>query len=122
MTVTIGAQSGNFELNVMYPAAAHNLIESIELLGNVSKNFAEKSVNLLTVNEENIADKVIKNPILVTALNPLIGYDLAAKIAKKSYAENRSLIDVAEEMCDLSRAELEKALDPIKMTKGGFVE
>jgi fumarate hydratase class II len=65
---------------------------------------------------------VEKNPILVTALNPIIGYDKAAKIAKKAYAEGRALKDVAKEMTDLSDEELNKALDPIKMTKGGFTE
>ncbi len=122
VTVSIGAQSGNFELNVMFPVVAHNLIESIQLLGKASANFAEKSVDLLEVNEENVNDKVGKNPILVTALNPLIGYDLAAKIAKTAYAEKRALIDVAKEMCDLSEDELKKALDPMKMTKGGFTD
>jgi fumarate hydratase class II len=63
-----------------------------------------------------------KNPILVTALNPIIGYDLAARIAKKAYKEDRSLKDVALEMTDLSEAELDNALDPIKMTLGGFTE
>ncbi len=120
VTVNIAGQSGNFELNVMYPVACHNLIESIELLGRVSLNFAQKSVDLLTVNEENCKDKLFKNPILVTALNPIIGYDLAAKIAKRAYAENRSLIDVALEDTDLSKEDLEKYLDPVKMTKGGF--
>ncbi len=120
-TITIAAQSGNFELNVMFPVVAHNLIESINLLGNVSANFASKSVSLVKVNTDNVADKVNKNPILVTALNPLIGYDLAAKIAKKAYAEKRALLEVAKEMCDLSEDELKKALDPMKMTLGGFV-
>ena len=72
--------------------------------------------------EDHIETLVGKNPILVTTLNPLIGYDLAAKIAKKAFAENRALKEVALEMCDLSEAELAKALDPARMTKGGFVE
>jgi fumarate hydratase class II len=120
VTVNVAGQSGNFELNVMYPVACHNIMESIELLGRVSANFAEKSVDLLVVNEQNCKDKLFKNPILVTALNPIIGYDLAAKIAKRAYAENRSLIDVALEDTDLSKEDLEKYLDPVKMTKGGF--
>jgi len=119
VTVSIAAQSGNFELNVMMPVAAHNLLESIELLGNACRNFSRMSVSKVKVNEANIKEKLYKNPILVTALNPIIGYDLAAKIAKKSYAENRSLLEVAKEMTTLSEAELIKALDPIKMTKGG---
>jgi fumarate hydratase class II len=120
--VTIGAQSGNFELNVMVPLVAQNLISSICLLGNACQNFAKMSVSKVKINEKNVNDKLYKNPILVTALNPIIGYDLAAKIAKKSYAENRSLLDVAKEMTNLSEAELLKALDPMKMTKGGFTE
>lgn len=122
MTVAVGAQSGNFELNVMFPVVAHNVLESIELLANASQNFARQSVAHVKINEKGVKEKLYKNPILVTALNPIIGYDLAAKIAKKSYAENRSLIDVAKEMTSLSEEELIKALDPMKMTKGGFSE
>jgi fumarate hydratase class II len=121
-TVTIAAQSGNFELNVMFPVVAHNLLESLELLAASCVNFAKQSVDLLTVNVEEINERLHKNPILVTALNPVIGYDLAAKIAKKAYAEKRSLIDVAKEMTTLSEKELLNVLDPLKMTKGGFVE
>ncbi len=121
-TVTIAAQSGNFELNVMFPVVAHNLLMASELLANSITNFADRSVNLVQVNKENIEQQLTRNPILVTALNPLIGYDLAAKIAKRAYAENRPLKEVALEMCDLSEEELDKALDPMKMTRGGFVE
>ena len=121
-TVTIAGQAGNFELNVMLPVVAHNLLESINILANAARNLADRSVSRLKVRKENIASMVEKNPILVTALNPIIGYDKAAKIAKKAYAEGRALKDVAKEMTDLSDEELEKALDPIKMTKGGFTE
>lgn len=120
--VTIGGQSGNFELNVMLPLIAHNLLQSIKIISNASRNFAEKSVKGFTVKRERIEQMVGKNPILVTALNPLIGYDKAAKIAKKAFAENRAVMDVAREMTDLSDEELEKALDPMSMTKGGFVD
>jgi fumarate hydratase, class II len=120
--IAIGGLSGNFELNVMLPMVAHNLLESINLLGNACNNFAERSVSRIVVRKENIKDKLEKNPILVTALNPVIGYDLAAKIAKKAYAEERSVVDVALEMTDLSEEELRKALNPIKMTYGGFTE
>ena len=120
--ITVGGLNGNFELNVMLPVVAHNLLESIRLIGNVATNFAERSVSKLIVREKNIAEKVGRNPILVTALNPIIGYDLAAKIAKKAYAEDRALKDVALEMTDLTEAELDKALDLIVMTKGGFTE
>ncbi len=121
-TVTIGGQAGNFELNVMLPVVAHNLLESINILANAARNLADRSVSRLTVKKEHIADMVGRNPILVTALNPIIGYDLAAKIAKKAFAESRPLKEVAKEMTDLSDEELDKALDPIKMTKGGFTE
>lgn len=121
-SVTIGGQAGNFELNVMLPVVAHNLLESIELLANAARNFADRSVSRIKVKKEEIAEMVGKNPILVTALNPIIGYDLAAKIAKKAFAEKRALKEVAKEMTDLSDEELDNALDPIKMTKGGFTE
>lgn len=120
--VTIGGQSGNFELNVMLPLIAHNLLESIKILGNAAKNFAERSVKGFKVKEDRIKKMVGKNPILVTALNPLIGYDKAAKIAKKAFAEDRAVLDVAKEMTDLSEEELKKALEPLSMTKGGFTE
>ncbi|WP_020401682.1 class II fumarate hydratase [Gracilimonas tropica] len=120
--ITIGGQAGNFELNVMLPVVAHNLLESIQILANAARNLADRSVSRLKVKKEAIADMVGRNPILVTALNPIIGYDLAAKIAKKAFAEGRPLKEVAKEMTDLSDEELDKALDPIKMTKGGFTE
>ncbi|MFO7800612.1 class II fumarate hydratase [Rhodohalobacter sp.] len=115
-TITIAGQSGNFELNVMLPVVAHNLLQSIEILANAARNFAERSVSGLEARRDVISQMVGKNPILVTALNPLIGYDKAAKIAKKAFAENRSVMDVSREMTDLSVEELEKALDPINMT------
>lgn len=120
--ITIAAQSGNFELNVMFPLVAHNLLQSIGILTGASRNFADKSVATLTVRREEIREMVGKNPILVTALNPLIGYDAAAKIAKTAYAENRAVLEVAREMTDLSEEELRSALDPMKMTEGGFPE
>lgn len=121
-TITIAGQSGNFELNVMFPIVAHNLLESIGILASASRNFADKSVATLTVRREEIRQMVGKNPILVTALNPIIGYDVAAKIAKTAYAENRAVLEVAREMTDLSDEELRIALDPMKMTEGGFPE
>lgn len=121
-TITIAGQSGNFELNVMLPVVAYNLNQSIQLLGAAAKNFARRSVSDLIVKAEDIAERVGMNPILVTALNPIIGYDLAAKIAKKAFAEKRQLKEVTLEMTDLTEAEVDKALDPIKMTRGGFTE
>jgi len=114
-TITIAGQSGNFQLNVMLPLVAHTLLQSIETLSNVSRLLADKAIAGFTVNEDNINSALAKNPILVTALNTVIGYELGAKIAKTAYAEKRAVIDVAEEMTDLSRKELEVLLDPKKM-------
>ncbi|MCK9420302.1 MAG: class II fumarate hydratase [Nitrospirae bacterium] len=120
--ITIANQHGNFELNVMLPVIAHNLLQSITLLGNASRLLADKAIAGFTVNQERIAGLVDKNPILVTALNPVIGYDKAAQIAKKAYAEGRALKDVAAEMTGMSKEELNKLLDPKKMTEGGTAE
>ncbi|MDH5518055.1 MAG: class II fumarate hydratase [Gammaproteobacteria bacterium] len=121
-TITVAGQSGNFQLNVMLPVIAYNLLQSIEILATASKTLAAKAIKDFTVNEENIKSALDKNPILVTALNPVIGYELGAKIAKTAYAENRAVIDVADEMTDLSRSELEKILNPMQLTKGGITE
>ena len=119
-TITIGGQSGNFQLNVMLPVIAFNLIQSIELLSNAARVLADKAIKGFTVNHDNINNALSANPILVTALNPVIGYELGAKIAKTAYAEKRPVLEVAKELCDLTEAELKKLLDPAKMTKGGI--
>ncbi|HLR76886.1 MAG TPA: lyase family protein, partial [Balneolaceae bacterium] len=120
--VAVAGQAGNFELNVMLPVVAHNLLQSIEILANAADNFAKRSVSRLSVNEERIADMVERNPVLVTALNPVIGYDKGSKIAKKAFKEKRPVKEVAREITDLSDEELDELLDPIKMTKGGFMD
>ncbi|MBL4797837.1 MAG: class II fumarate hydratase [Oleispira sp.] len=119
-TITIAGQSGTFELNVMLPLIARNLLESIQLIGNVSRLLADKAISSFAVNEENLKLALSRNPILVTALNPIIGYLKAAEIAKLAYKEGRPVIDVAEENCDLSREELQRLLDPAKLTLGGL--
>jgi fumarate hydratase class II len=118
--ITVGGQSGNFELNVMLPMIGYNLLKSIELLSNISKLLAEKAIVSFTVRPDNLNTALARNPILVTALNPIIGYAKAAEIAKQAYKENRAVIDVALENTDLSRAELEQLLDPTKLTYGGL--
>ncbi len=120
VSVAVGAQMGNFELNVMLPVIAHNLLQSIELLAKTSEVLADKAMAGFTVNTEHIADLVDRNPIMVTALNPIIGYELGAKIAKKAYAENRRVKDVAAELSDLSREQLDELLDPLSLTQGGI--
>ncbi|MDJ0712590.1 MAG: class II fumarate hydratase, partial [Woeseiaceae bacterium] len=97
-TITIGGQSGNFQLNVMLPVVAYNLLQSIEILATASTVLADKAIAGFTVNEENIHRALGRNPILVTALNPVIGYELGAAVAKKAYAEGRAVKDVAREM------------------------
>ncbi|MCG6939498.1 MAG: class II fumarate hydratase [Gammaproteobacteria bacterium] len=111
-TITIAGQSGNFQLNVMLPLVAFNLLQSIEILANASRVLADKAIAGFTVNEDIINSALAKNPILVTALNTVIGYELGARIAKTAYAEGRAVIDVAVEMTELSREDLEELLDP----------
>ncbi|MDC9510905.1 class II fumarate hydratase [Pseudoalteromonas sp. Angola-4] len=119
-TITVAGQAGNFELNVMLPVIAHNILQSIELLANSAQALADKAIASFKVNQTNIDKALAKNPILVTALNPVIGYEKAAKIAKQAYKEARPIIDVAEQETDLSRSELETLLNPTKLTQGGL--
>ncbi|HEV7633091.1 MAG TPA: class II fumarate hydratase [Steroidobacteraceae bacterium] len=119
-TITVAGQSGNFQLNVMLPVIAYNLLESIRLLANVSRALADSAIAGFTVNQARLADALDRNPILVTALNPVIGYEKGASIAKKAYAEGRPILEMAEKMTDLPRAELQKLLDPAELTKGGI--
>jgi len=118
-TITVAGQSGNFELNVMLPLVAKNLLESIELLGNMSRLLADKAIATFTVNEKKLAQALSRNPILVTALNPIIGYAKAAEIAKLAYKNGKPIVDVAQENTDLSREELLRLLNPEKLTHGG---
>ena len=119
-TITVAGQSGNFELNVMLPLVAKNLLESIALLTNISHLLADKAIATFTVREDKLNEALSRNPILVTALNPLIGYLKAAEIAKQAYKEGRPIVEVAAENTDLSHEELERLLDPAKLTKGGL--
>ncbi len=117
-TITIAAQSGNFQLNVMLPVIAYNLLQSIQLLSSSCHALADKAIAGFTVNHDNLQKALARNPILVTALNPIIGYDKAAAIAKKAYAEKRDIIDVAVEETDLPREQLAQLLDPERLTRG----
>ncbi|MFZ0008880.1 MAG: class II fumarate hydratase [Steroidobacteraceae bacterium] len=119
-TITIAGQSGNFQLNVMLPLIAYNLLESIRLLANVTRLLAERAVKGFTVNTARIAEALDRNPILVTALNPVIGYEKGAAIAKQAYAQGRPIRAVAEEMTRLPAAELARLLDPAELTRGGI--
>ncbi|ELJ8716491.1 class II fumarate hydratase [Vibrio cholerae] len=119
-TITVAGQSGNFQLNVMLPVIAHNLLESIALLTNACHALADKAIATFKVRHDNLEKALAKNPILVTALNPVIGYLKAADIAKKAYQQGRAILDVAAEETDLDRAALEALLDPKKLTQGGI--
>ena len=119
-TINICSMMGNFELNVMLPILTHNLLESIEIMASISNVLADKAIAGFTVNTDHIADLVDKNPIMVTALNPIIGYENAAKIAKRAYAEKRSVKDVAVEMTDLSAEEVDRLLDPAALAVPGI--
>ncbi|WP_417530135.1 class II fumarate hydratase [Marinobacter lipolyticus] len=118
-TIALAGQSGNFQLNVMLPLVGANLLDMVSLLSNASTMLAEKAIKGLTVNVDNLNAGVGRNPVLVTALNPEIGYALAADIAKEAYRTGRPVIDVAEERSGLDRARLETLMDPLKLTRGG---
>jgi fumarate hydratase, class II len=119
-TITIAGQSGNFQLNVMLPLIAFKLIVNLRLLTNVSRVLADSAIRGFTVNHERLTEALERNPILVTALNPVIGYEKGAAIAKKAYAEGRPILEVARKNTDLSEAELKALLDPAELTRGGI--
>jgi fumarate hydratase, class II len=119
-TITVAGQSGNFQLNVMLPVIAYNLLQSIELLGIATRNLADHALAGFTVNEERLREALDRNPILVTALNPIIGYEKGAAIAKKAYADGRPILEVAAQMTNLEEGELRRLLDPLALTTGGI--
>ena len=120
LTITIAGQSGNFQLNVMLPVVALNLIQSIELLASASRVLADSAIAGFKVNKERLDEALERNPILVTALNPVIGYEKGAAIAKQAYKEGRAIREVAEQETTLGAAKLRKLLDPLELTKGGI--
>ena len=120
VSISIGAQSGNFQLNVMLPVIAYNLLKSINILSGSMNVLASKAIKSFKVNKNSIQKSLDRNPILVTALNPIIGYAKAAAIAKRAYKENRAIIDVALEETDLPKSKLQNLLNPVKLTKGGI--
>lgn len=113
--ITVAGQSGNFELNVMLPLIANNLLDSITLLSGSCRALARQTISGLKVRQDSTAAALSRNPILVTALNPLIGYEKAAAIAKQAYKEQRPVLDVALEQTHVSEAELRQLLDPARL-------
>ena len=119
-TITLAGASGNFQLNVMLPLIAYKLLESIRLLANASRLLADSAIAGFTVNETAIRDALARNPILITALNGVIGYERGAAIAKMAYQQGRPVLDVAIEETSLSHDELRELLDPAGLTTGGI--
>jgi fumarate hydratase, class II len=118
--ITVAGQTGNFQLNVALPLIAANLLDSINLLGNVSRLLADSSIAGLKVRDAHIREALDRNPILVTALNPVIGYEKGAAIAKQAYKQNRPVLEVARELTGLSEKTLKQLLDPAVLAKGGI--
>lgn len=119
-TIAIAGQSGNFQLNVMLPVVAYNLLQSAGLLAAASRVLADKAIRGFTVNAAKLGEALDRNPILVTAMNPVIGYEKGAAIAKKAYAQGRPIREVAREQTDLTDAELDRLLDAMDLTRGGI--
>ncbi len=120
--IAIAGQSGNFQLNVMLPLIAHNLLQSIELLANASRALGDQAIAGFTVNHSRISESLARNPVLVTALNAVIGYQAGAEIVKQAYRERRQVVDVAREQTGMPEAELRRLLDPLQLTRGGLVD
>jgi len=120
LTVTIGGQSGVFELNVMMPVMAHNLLESIRLLAASANNFADRCVSGIQANKERCNEMIEKSLAMCTALAPEIGYDQAAAIAKESYLTGKTVREIAVQKKILSAKRLNEILDPMRMTMPGI--
>jgi len=119
-TITVAGPSGNFQLNVMLPVIAYNLLSSVRLLSNVARALADNAVAGFEVNEPRLAAALDRNHMLVTALNPVSYYEKGPAIAKKAYAEGRPIREVAASMTDLPAAELARLLDPADLARGGI--
>jgi fumarate hydratase class II len=119
-TITVAGQSGLFQLNVMLPVVALNLLQSLQILSNASNLLADKAISGFTVRQERLGEALKRNPILVTALNPVIGYELGAAIAKKAYKQGKPIRKVALKMTNLTEEEIDRLLDPLELTRGGI--
>lgn len=118
LVITVADSLGDFQLNVMLPVIAYNILQSITILSNVSDLLSEKAIKGMEVNRERMRELTEKNPIIATVLNPLLGYDKTAEVVKKALRENKSIKDVVVEMQLLSAEEAERILDPKRMTTG----
>ncbi len=118
--ITVAGQTGNFQLNVTLPLIAYNLLDSIRLLANVSRLLADSAIDGLVVRHARVQEALARNPILVTALNPVIGYEKGAAIAKQAYKQGRPVLEVAVEVTGLPEKTLRPLLDPAVLAKGGI--
>ncbi len=118
VAIGIAGASGNFQLNVMLPLIGHGLLEGIELLAGAATALAERAIDGLQANEERLAESVTRNPMLLTALAPTIGYDRVAEIARRAATERRPVLDVAADATGLPRERLEQLLDPLALARG----
>jgi fumarate hydratase class II len=115
--VGIAGASGNFQLNVMLPLIAHALLDSIALVADSADALAERAIAGLVVHSQRISESLVRNPMLLTALAPRIGYDRAAEIAHRAGREARPILDVAVEDTGLPREELARLLDPARLAR-----
>jgi fumarate hydratase, class II len=118
-TIAIAGQSGNFQLNVMLPVIAYNLLQSIDLSANAARALADLTIAGFTVNAQRVAAALDRNPILITALNSVLGYELGAKLAKLAYEQGRPIGEVVAEHTQMAPEELKRLLDPRVLTRGG---
>jgi fumarate hydratase class II len=117
--ITIAGQSGNFQLNVMLPLIVLDLLDSIQLLSKAMRHLADSAIAGMKVRKDRVRETLDRNPILVTALNPVIGYEKAAALAKRAYSEGRPILEVAVEATGMPEKELRRLLDPELLTRGG---
>ncbi|MCF7220242.1 class II fumarate hydratase [Marilutibacter chinensis] len=118
--ITVAGQSGNFQLNVMLPLIACDLLDGAGLLANAMRHLADDAIAGLVVRRDRVEEALARNPILVTALNPIIGYEKAAAVAKQAYREGRPVLEVAVEATGMPARELRRLLDPAALTRGGI--
>ena len=115
--IAMAAQSGNFQLNTMLPLIGYNLLQNIGLLASSARALGEKALAGFTVNAAHVQAALDTNPVLVTALTGVLGYEKCAEIARRAYVEGRPVREIAQELTGLSAAELERLLDPLRLTR-----
>ncbi len=118
--ITVAGQSGAFQLNVMLPLVAANLVSSLRILTGAASVLADKAIAGFRVRDDVVAEALGRNPILVTALNPVIGYEKAARIAREAYVEGKPIREIALKRSGLTAEELDRLLDPLTLTRGGL--